>query len=313
MFLLHRSSNITALLLAFAFSSCNVVKMVERKNERHLHKLGYTCHAFKGPGGDHFVRYRDTGKPKLMLLHGITGTGLSQWTGNADSLGRHFDLIIPDLLGHGHSHQNWAGNSVIAQVEHLRLLLDSLGVNEPVHLVGNSYGGAIAANFAERHGDRVRTLVIYDGPASDYTRTTADSVARSRGAADIRDLLAPTDKEGQRRAIAVAFHRPPKLPGFAYRQYNKTNILPYRQSFLRLLDDLLAREAEYATKAYVWKMPVYVLWGANDGLIPVSTGMGIMRRSNVAGDHWIVLSDCGHIANREKPDEFNAVLLRILK
>jgi pimeloyl-ACP methyl ester carboxylesterase len=60
-------------------------------------------------------------------------------------------------------------------------------------------------------------------------------------------------------------------------------------------------------------MPVYVIWGEKDGLIPISTGFGIVRRSNVPADHWIVIPDCGHIANREKPEEFESILLRILK
>ena len=303
---------VTVVLFFVPLFACNLVKQRERNEIRHFERTGIQSHTFKGPDGDHFTWYKSTGKPKVMLIHGITGSGLSQWSGNADRLGERYDLIIPDLLGHGHSTKNWCGSSVDAQVAHLFLLLDSLGVTDPVYVVGNSYGGAIAANLAEQHPERVKKLVIYDGPASDYTTAMADSVARSRGAKDIMDLLSPADKEGQRRVFATALHHPPKLPGFALRQYNERYIRPYHDAQTGLLADLLKREAEFATKEYRWPMPVYVLWGANDGLIPLATGQGIHRRNHLAAQHLIVVPECGHIANREKPREFEDILFRIL-
>lgn len=302
-----------AFLLPFLMlASCDLVKQRENREVRHFERTGVKAHTFLAADGPHFAWTRFSGKPKLMLIHGITGSALTQWSGNADRLAEHFDLILPDLIGHGRSTQQWSGNSVDAQVAHLILILDSLGVQGPIDVVGNSYGGAIAANLAEQHPERVRRLVIYDGPASDFTSAVADSVARSRGASDIVDLLSPTDKKGQKRAIAVAFHHPPVLPGFALRQYNHRYILPYRAAQTGLLEDLLQREAEYATKTYAWPMPVYVLWGANDGLIPLATGTAIHARNRLPADHLIVIPECGHIANRERPGEFEEVLIRIL-
>ena len=299
----------TALLL---LNSCNLVKLNEHFQERKLERRDIKPRTFNAADGAHFSWYRDTGKPKLLLLHGITGSGMTQWAGNAKELSKHFDLILPDLIGHGKSTWKFTGNSVDAQVAHVLLLLDSLGVKDPVHVVGNSYGGAMAANFAEQYPERTRTLVIYDGPASDYTAHMADSIARKAGADGILDLLSPTDADGQRKAVNISVYDDPPLPKFILRQVNERYIKPYHAAQTALLGDLLQREAEYAEKIYRWPMPVFVLWGRHDELIPLQVGMSIHRRNNLAHDHLVIVEEAGHVANVERKKEFNALLIRLL-
>jgi abhydrolase domain-containing protein 6 len=297
---------------ALLFSSCNVVKLNEHFQVGKLKRQDIEPRSFNTPGGVRFAWYRDTGKPKLLLLHGITGSGMTQWAGNAKELSKHFDLILPDLIGHGKSTWTFSGNSVDAQVAHVALLLDSLGVKEPVHVVGNSYGGAMAANFAEQHPERTRTLVIYDGPASDYGAHMADSVAIAAGAKGILDLLSPTDAEGQRKAVLISVYDDPALPKFILRQVNERYIKPYHDAQTALLSDLLTREAQYVAKVYRWPMPVYVMWGRHDELIPLQVGLGIHRRNNLPADHLVIVEEAGHVANVEQKKEFNKLLVRLL-
>ncbi len=277
-----------------------------------MEKSGAQAFTFMNSDGPHYVWATNNGKPKLMLIHGITGSSVAQWSKNAQRLSEHFDLIIPDLIGHGKSLQTWNGSSVDAQVAHLTLLLDSLEITEPIHIVGNSYGGAIAANFAEQHPNRSKTLVIYDGPASDFTSSIADSIAQANGTKNIQDIISPTNKKTQRRALRIVFYKMPILPGFVLRQYNDFYIKPYHNVHVELLNDLLAREKEYSTKIYDWQMPVYVLWGENDQLIPLSTGIGIHVRNGLPADHLIIITKCGHIANVERPKKFENEIKQIL-
>ncbi|MBS1582859.1 MAG: alpha/beta fold hydrolase [Bacteroidetes bacterium] len=292
-------------------ASCNVTKHLDKQNTKAFRKSGLREHVFTDArGGHHVWASPASGKPKLLLVHGITSSS-AMWAVNLPALGKDHDLIVPDLIGHGRTTATWSGNSVDAQVAHLLLMLDSLGVREPVDLVGNSYGGAVAANFAEQHPERVRTLVICDGPASDYTAAMADSVARSVGAKDITDLFTPKNADEQYRLLAIAFHDPPKVPRFALKQM-QANMAAQRQAHLALLKDLLQRERDYATKTYVWPMPAYVIWGDGDRLIPLRTGQGIARRNSLGADHLIVIPGSGHAVNIETPKPFEEQLLRIL-
>ena len=300
------------LLAAFALTSCNVVKVLDRSNTKAYEQNGLTAKTFTDAAGAHYTWHsaRAQGKPKLLLVHGITSSN-AMWSGNLPTLAKDFDLIVPDLIGHGRSTDQWSGNSVEVQVAHLGLILDSLKIDEPVFVVGNSYGGAIAANLAERYPERVRALVIYDGPASDYTSAIADSVARSVGATDITDLFKPENTDEQLRLLSMVTYEPPQVPRFALKQMHK-RMAGRHESYLRLLKDLLEREDEYATKRYDWLMPTYIIWGEGDRLIPVSTGRGIARRNELPADHLIIVPKAGHVANIEQREVFEAHLKRIL-
>lgn len=296
------------------FSACNVAKVMDRKNTMAYRSNDLEQRTFTDANGPHFTWVTTTisenKKPKLLLVHGIMSSN-AMWSGNLEGLGDTYDLIVPDLIGHGKSTKQWSGNSVDEQVAHLALILDSLSVQEPVYVVGNSYGGAIAANLAERYPERVRTLVIYDGPASDYTAAIADSVARSVGAADLKDLFTPKTPDEQYRLMSIAMYEPPKVLKFVRKQlFEKMKAM--QESYLSLLQDLLAREAQYATKRYQWTMPTYVIWGEGDRLIPPSVGKGIAVRNDLPPDHLIMVAKAGHVANVEQRAVFEAHLERIL-
>lgn len=309
------SRSLPALLAIILLSSCNVTKVMEKRSVRAFTENGLVTYTFTDAAGPHVAwATKDIGKsarPKLMLVHGITSSS-AMWAVNVAGLAQHFDLIIPDLIGHGRSTTQWSGSSVDQQVAHLALLLDSLGVKEPVHVVGNSYGGAMSANFAEQHPHRTRVLVIGDGPASDYTSAIADSVARSRGAQDITDLFTPKTPDAMYKLMASGTYQDPKVPGFVRKQLFK-KFTAHQATYLALLQDLLKNEDRYANKRYLWTMPVYVLWGEGDRLIPVSVGRGIAARNELPPDHLIIVPKAGHVVNMEQKEAFEGHLVRVLK
>ena len=301
-------------LATAALTACNIPRMMEKASTKAYKKHDMVERTFTDAAGPHYTwasaTVNTSSKPKLLLVHGITSSN-SMWAGNIAELSKTYELIVPDLIGHGKSTKQWSGNSVDQQVAHLTLILDSLGVKGPIDVVGNSYGGAISANFAEQHPERIRTLVIYDAPASDFTKAMGDSIARSVGAADLMGLFTPQTPDEQYRLIAIAFYDPPKVPGFARKQLFD-HFSEMRPGYSALLQDLLDREKDYATKQYTWPMPVYVLWGEGDRLIPPSVGRGIAARNHLPADHVIMIPKAGHIANMERKAVFEEQLRRVL-
>ena len=62
-------------LLALALASCNVVHMMERKADKAFRKSGLQEHTYSTPEGPrHVWASAPTGKPWLMLVHGVTGS-----------------------------------------------------------------------------------------------------------------------------------------------------------------------------------------------------------------------------------------------
>lgn len=293
-------------------ASCNVVRMQARKTSKEFKHAGLVEHTFKSADGPmHVWAAPFTEKPKLMLVHGITGSA-AMWAVNAEPLSATYDLVIPDLIGHGGSTDVWSGNSVDAQVAHLAAILDSLKVPGAMYVVGNSYGGAIAANFAEQYPERVRALVIYDGPANGYTKAVADSAAQALGAKDILDFFDPQGKSDVQRSMDAILYKPRKVPGFVLRQVHDAGVAK-RPGYTALLKDMIQREDQYAQHRYMWTMPVYVFWGEGDRLIPPSVGRAIIRINELPADHLVMIPEAGHVANVEQPRVFEAHLLRVLK
>lgn len=95
----------------------------------------------------------------LVFLHGFGGRAI-QWSAQL----RHFAdterVIALDLRGHGRSDKPSGDYHMPTLQADLISVLDALGVNEKVVLVGHSFGGAIASEFAVAHPERVERLVL---------------------------------------------------------------------------------------------------------------------------------------------------------
>lgn len=97
----------------------------------------------------------------LVLVHGLAAS-LGFWHfGIIRPLSRLCRLTAYDLRGHGRSDLPATGYSIPDMADDLLALLDHLGL-ERVHLMGHSFGGAIALLLAHRHPERVRSVILAD-------------------------------------------------------------------------------------------------------------------------------------------------------
>ncbi len=108
------------------------------------------------------LNYRQTGTgPDLVLVHGL-GASQAFWNlGLVAGLAAEFRVTTFDLRGHGYSAMPPTGYRPADLALDLHGLLHHLNIG-PVHLVGHSYGGLIALQFALGEPQRVRSLVIAD-------------------------------------------------------------------------------------------------------------------------------------------------------
>jgi pimeloyl-ACP methyl ester carboxylesterase len=104
-----------------------------------------------------------------VLLHGLIVDDLSSYyftLANPLAATGH-DVVLYDLRGHGHSERPLTGYSLNDSIADLDGLVTALGIDHPVHLVGNSYGGAIAIGMAVEHPDRVADVTMIEGHYAD--------------------------------------------------------------------------------------------------------------------------------------------------
>src|SRR2546427_3131204 len=96
----------------------------------------------------------------LVFVHGFGGN-VSQWLYQLRFFGQSLHVIAPNLRGHGLS-EDPAGLAYTMEsfVHDLEAVLEALQVQEPVHLIAHSFGGAIATEYVVRHPEKVRSLVL---------------------------------------------------------------------------------------------------------------------------------------------------------
>jgi pimeloyl-ACP methyl ester carboxylesterase len=108
------------------------------------------------------VEYLEQGSgAPVVLLHG-SGCSGSQWRALADALSTRYRVIAPDLYGYGATAQ-WPGREEFSLAHEAEIVHALLGhVGEPAHLVGHSYGGAVALHVARLRSDRLRSLTLVE-------------------------------------------------------------------------------------------------------------------------------------------------------
>ncbi|HUG78850.1 MAG TPA: alpha/beta hydrolase [Burkholderiales bacterium] len=112
----------------------------------------------------------------------------------AERLAGSFRVLAVDLSGQGK--MTWPAAGGDALEEDLQLL-ETIAGEAPLHLVGHSYGGAVALRFALRHAGRVRSLALYE-PAAWSLLPDPEIVERA-------NFIASAAEAGDRRAAARAF------------------------------------------------------------------------------------------------------------
>jgi haloacetate dehalogenase len=100
------------------------------------------------------------GKEPLLLLHGLADHA-TVWCSLGDYLASRYHIIAPDMRGHGDSskpEKDYSFESVIADLE---ALMDNMGWAN-AHIVGHSWSGKVAAIWARKNPQRLRSMILVD-------------------------------------------------------------------------------------------------------------------------------------------------------
>ncbi|WP_210479240.1 alpha/beta fold hydrolase [Naasia sp. SYSU D00948] len=257
------------------------------------------------------VRYRDTGRGEpVLLVHGI-GRSLEDWDEQHDLLSERHRVISVDLPGFGWSDRLPHTTTLDRLARWIAVFLDELGVREPVHLVGNSLGGAVAMTFAAEHPDRVRDLVLVNSAGFGREVTLGLRLLALRPLA--RLLLKPSRTRAA-RGLKGIFHDPAFV--------TEERIAHAHALAQRPADAMLETARQLGTFRGVrepWRsellarmadlhFPVLVVWGAKDLILPAVHLEAARTALPRVRTH--LFDDTGHMPQIEQAERFAELIER---
>lgn len=260
------------------------------------------------------VRYRDDGdrtRTPVLLIHGI-GRSLEDWEGLYGRLAPDHRVISLDLPGFGLSERTEGRYSMESMARFVIAGLDALGEHRPLHVVGNSLGGAVALKISALEPARVRSLVLVNSAGFGKQVTIALRLLAIRPLG--RRLMKDKSRKAAYRTERALF-------------YDKRFVTEERLDHAQQVggnpvhdDVLLAVARHLGTFRGVrrrWRTellrtvaaqhkPTLVVWGDEDRVLPASH----LDHARTVFPHaeFHLFERCGHMPQIEREEEFDALV-----
>lgn len=250
--------------------------------------------------------------PAVLLLHGL-GCDHTTWNPVIESLARTHTVIAPDLLGHGASDKPRADYSVGGYANGMRDLLTLLGIDTAT-VVGHSFGGGVAMQFAYQYPERTERLILVGSGGLGPEVTPAIRAITTPGFQQVMGLLSLPGL----RHVATASMRALAASGVGalrdldevadiYDSFKDPDTRAAIRHVVRAVVDWRGQIVTMADRAYLTEaMPMCVVWGADDLVIPVDHASNASALAPSARVE--IIPNAGHFPHKDHPERFVKVV-----
>lgn len=250
------------------------------------------------------MAYTDQGSGQpIVLIHGFP-LNKNMWVHQIDALSQGFRVIAPDLRGHGESASVPGPNLMEVLAYDLRRLLDYLNIDQAV-ICGFSMGGYATFSFYRLYPQRVKALILADtrpqpdSPEAKQGRYDLAEVARREGGGAIADRLIP------RLLSQGAVQNRPDLVESVRNIIISTPVVGIAGDLMGLAE----RQDSVPLLSQI-ACPTLIVVGEEDVLTPPAESQ--LMAQHIKGAVLQTIPGVGHLANMEKPEEWNKIVREFL-
>ncbi|MEM9738382.1 MAG: alpha/beta hydrolase [Pseudomonadota bacterium] len=263
----------------------------------------------------HYIRLGNHQAPTVLFLHGASANANEfTWT-LAPRLEDEFDLILADRPGHGYSGRPTDAHRLEIQAAQMAGILASLSPNDPVVVVGHSFGGAVALRLALDHPERVKGLILlapvshdWGGGGQTWYNEWATTPLLGPAFSNLVPLIGPDRaKEG-----AVSTFFPAPVPE-NYTEKSATNLLFRPPNFRANAGDVIALREELSAQQSRYgelDIPVILFSGIQDTVIKPELHAGRLK-DQVVDFTLIDLPNEGHMLHHGEGQQIAEAIARL--
>lgn len=260
------------------------------------------------------VHYRDEGNQQdplpLVLIHG-TGASLHTFDAWTTALKKDKRVVRMDLPGFGLTGPFPEGDySMDRYVAFVRAFLAARDIEQCI-LAGNSLGGQIAWNFTLKHPDKVDKLILIDAAGYPKNSTSVPIAFRvARTPVLNKTLTFITPRFLIKSSVLNVYADKAKVTDELVSRYFDLSL---RKGNRQALIDRMQMPFDSTAAGQIKSIaqPTLILWGAQDGLIPVENAYRFQR--DLPNDTLVILENSGHVPMEENPDESLEAVLAFIK
>ena len=232
-------------------------------------------------------------------MHGFGGD-LNNWLFNSEVLADGREVYAFDLPGHGGTSKDVGKGSTDDFAEVLKGFMEVLEIGR-AHLVGHSLGGAVALTFALAEPGRTAslTLIASVGLGAEINASYIDGFVKARRRKEMKPQVAKLfgDPALVTRQMLEDILRFKRLDGV-------------QDGLQTIADQLLAggiQRVALADRLEELAIPLLVMWGENDEIIPCSHARAVTDTARTA-----VIPGAGHMVQMEAAGEVNRLILELI-
>lgn len=237
----------------------------------------------------------------VVLIHGFSDTK-DTFVDTARALVKTHRVFLPDLPGFSDASQPWDFHyNLPAMAAVVARAVQAMGLSR-AHLVGNSLGGAVAAQIALTEPERVDSLTLIC--AAGVAMPTPSPLQHRINAGENPFVVDTYDDWW--KFIELALERRPVIPGVVRRTMARTFIGRAAMNG-KILEDLLRADFDLTDALPQMRAPTLALWGDCDRLVDLSAGR--VFHDKIPDARLVILHGVGHCPQAESPGR-TAVLVR---